>query len=114
LHSSNPVLDEQCCRSIDKATDSLDDAIQHLMTGQINIATLKLIIEHTDEMREICTVVARSGRPFAIPATTTDVSPTDVLQTVLTWRESEMQQIENRKKDIQNMLGMMDNITSGK
>lgn len=110
MHSTTPILDNQCCQSIDEAVDCLDDTIQHMMTGQISIAMLKLILNHTHEMEQICTIMLRYGRPLDGPATTTD----DALQRVFKWRKSELGQIENRKKDIQNMLGMMGNIKSGR
>ena len=75
---------------------------------------LRLILDHTHEMREICAVMQSYDKTLAILATTSGDSSIDVLQTVLKWRKTELKQIDRRKKDIQMMLEMMTKIKSGR
>ena len=108
------VFNEECCGIINDAIDCLNDTVRLLMTGQISIAMLRLVLDHTHEMREICAIMQTCDKTLAIPATASDDSPIDVLQTVLKWRETELRQIDKRKKEIQKMLEMMTKINSGR
>ena len=112
-HSTNPVLDDMCL-SISEAVDCFDDAVRHMMTGETSIATLKLLLDHTHQLKEICIVQKKWDKPLGVLATKVEYSPIDVLQTVLEWRQSELNQIDKRKNDIQNMLGMVTKIKSGR
>ena len=114
-HSTNPLLDEQCRRIISDVVDCFDDAVQHMLTGQIPVATVKFILDHKRELTEMYATLMTYGIPLVVPAAIeTEDSPIDVLQRVLEWRESELHHIENRKKDIQNMLGMVTKLKSGR
>ena len=114
-YSQNPVFDEQCRCIIADAVDCIKGTVEDLMTGQTRIVTLKLITAHNHNLREICEVLVKAKIQLPVPEPKGgEASTIAVLLKVLQWRESEMQAIENKRKVIMNMLGMVNKIESGK
>ena len=114
-YPTNPVFDNQCLRIIREAVDCLMTTVEDLMNGQTRIVTLKFITAHKDNLREICAVLVKGKKSLPVPEPVGgDNSPIAVLLKVLQWRESESQEVENKRKIIMNMLGMVNKIESGK
>ena len=113
-YPTNPVFDDQCCRIIREAVDCLMTTVEDLMNGQTRIVTLKLITARKHNLREICAVLVKGKKSLPVPEPVDeDNSPIAVLLKVLQWRESEFQEVENKRKIIMNMLGMVNKIESG-
>ena len=110
----NRVFTDHCCHAIDIAIGCLNRAIEDLMMGQSRLATLRFILSHKDVLQEICTIQANWDQLHNVPTLmSAETSPIQVVQKVLSWRCSELTQLESKQKKVMNMLGMVDKLESG-
>lgn len=108
------MFDGQSRHTINVAISFLSTTVEDLMTGQARIGTLKLISAHKDALQEILTVQVNWHQLYHVPEPAGgETSLIDVLMKILAWRRSELLKIENKRKDILNMLGMVTRIKSG-
>ena len=106
---------DPCCHSIDVAINCLNRTIEDLMMGQSRLDTLKFILTHKDVLQEICTIQANWDQLRSVPTPiSSETSPIQVVQKVLSWRRSELTQLESKQKMVMNMLGMVDKLESGR